>query len=186
MEDGQLVSLVLAGDKEAFRQLIKQNERLVFHMVSRLVDRPEDQEELCQDVFVKVYEKLPGFKFQSKLSTWIGTIAYRISINHMRKTKMEIEPGLEDDELKQRFVDFETPEEIVTRDDRKALVKRLIEKIPPQYRVVLTLFHLEDMSYPEIKEITGFPEGTVKSYLFRARKLLKEQLEHYIVKGEVI
>jgi hypothetical protein len=78
IDDRTLVSQILSGDKQAFRALIKQNERLVGHMVGRLIDQHEDREELCQDVFMKVYEKLGGnLLFQSKLSTWIATIAYR-------------------------------------------------------------------------------------------------------------
>ena len=67
-EDRVLVSRIVEGDKQAFRLLIKQNERLVAHMVGRLVDREEDREELCQDVFLRVYEKIGEFNFQSKLN----------------------------------------------------------------------------------------------------------------------
>ena len=75
MDDKALVSAIIGGDLQAFKRLIKQHERLVAHMVSRLIDRKEDRDELCQDVFLKVYEKISEFNFQSKLSTWIGTIA---------------------------------------------------------------------------------------------------------------
>jgi len=90
MDEQALVSRVISGDKQAFRLLIKQHERLVAHMVGRLVDRDEDREELCQDVFLKVYEKISEFNFQSKLSTWIATIAYRMGINHLRKKKIAL------------------------------------------------------------------------------------------------
>ena len=83
-DDQALVSRIIDGDKQAFRLLIKQNERLVAHMVGRLIDRNEDREELCQDVFLRVYEKISEFNFQSKLSTWIATIAYRMGVNHLR------------------------------------------------------------------------------------------------------
>src|SRR4051812_28786223 len=84
-DDKALVSRVLSGDMTAFRALIKKHERLVSHMVGRLVKQEEDREELCQDVFMKVYDKLGEFAFQSQLSTWIATIAYRHGINHLRK-----------------------------------------------------------------------------------------------------
>jgi RNA polymerase sigma-70 factor (ECF subfamily) len=69
-----------------------------------------------------------------------------------------------------------TPENLFERKDLHTFIHQQIEKLPPQYRVVLTLYHLEGMNYAEIEEITGMPEGTVKNYLFRARKLLKDQL----------
>ena len=77
IEDRALVSKVLNGDMNAFRLLIRQHERLVAHMVSKVVKSAEEREEVCQDVFLRVYEKLNEFNFQSRLSTWIATIAYR-------------------------------------------------------------------------------------------------------------
>src|ERR1051325_7745578 len=111
VDDRVLVSRVLAGDVQAFRALIKKHERLVAHMVGRLVKREEDREEICQDVFMKVYEKLGEFQFQSQLSTWVGTIAYRHAINYLRKKKIitsefpeneslaAVEPVFEDEDL---------------------------------------------------------------------------------------
>ena len=62
----------------------------------------------------------------------------------------------------------------------ESLVMKMIDNLPAQYRVVLTLYHLEDMNYKEIGEATGMPEGTVKNYLFRARQLLKEKVKIYM------
>jgi RNA polymerase sigma-70 factor (ECF subfamily) len=62
----------------------------------------------------------------------------------------------------------------------------LADKLPPHYKLVLTLYHIEGMSYPEIGEVTGMPEGTVKSYLFRARNLLKEKVIKYLGKEELL
>ncbi len=72
-DDRTLVSGILNGDEQAYKLLIRQHERLVAHMVGRLVKRQEDLEELCQDVFLKVIDKIGEFSFQSRLSTWIGT-----------------------------------------------------------------------------------------------------------------
>ena len=74
MDDHALVSRVLEGDKDAFRDLIRINKRLVEHLVGRMVANKEDSEEICMDVFLKVHEKIGDFNFQSKLSTWIGKI----------------------------------------------------------------------------------------------------------------
>lgn len=172
VDDRALVSQVLAGDMQAFRALIKKHERIVAHMVGRLVKRDEDREEICQDVFMKVYEKLGEFAFQSQLSTWIATIAYRHAINYLRKRKIE----LTFEEAKM----YEVTTGETEYNDVHAHLLKLIETLPTQYKIVLTLYHLEQKNYAEIGEITGMPEGTVKNYLFRARQLLKEKAKKYL------
>lgn len=184
-EDRVLVSRVLRGEMEAFQSLIKEHERLVFHMVGRIIKNKEDHEEICQDVFLKVYDKLNAFTFQSKLSTWIATIAYRHAINFVRKKRllMEDEP---EDSLIERFRDYETPEEVLMEKDLDIHIRMLIDKLPPQYKMVLTLFHLDGMNYEEISEITSMPAGTVKNYLFRARNILKEKILKLHAKEEIL
>ena len=183
-DDLAFVSRVRSGDKQAFRLLIQQNERLVGHMVGRLVRQQEDREELCQDVFLKVYEKLPEFNFESRLSTWIATIAYRHAINHLRKQKMEYTELPEDERWVERFIVREDPEGILSDKDLEEWVLKLIDQLPLQYKTVLTLYHIDDMSYAEIGTVTEMPEGTVKNYLFRARALLKEKVKEYLGKEE--
>jgi RNA polymerase sigma factor (sigma-70 family) len=179
-DDQSFVSRVKNGDKKAFRLLIKQHERLVAHMVGRLIKRNEDREELCQDVFLKVFEKLSEFNFQSRLSTWIATIAYRQAINHLRKQKMAYAEWPEDETWMERFVERENPETIFTDSDMDSWVLKLIDRLPPQYKTVLTLYHLDGMNYADIGIVTEMPEGTVKSYLFRARQLLKEMVKNHL------
>lgn len=186
VDDRALVAQVLSGDRQAFRVLIKRHERLVSHMIGRLIDRHEDREELCQDVFLKVYEKLGEFTFQSKLSTWIATIAYRHAINHLRKRKIEIRELPDSEYETEQFISHENVAGAMADRQLDEVVTTLIEKLPPQYRAILTLYHVQEMSYPEIVEITGLPEGTVKNYLFRARQLLKEKVKQYFGKEEVI
>lgn len=186
VDDKALVAQVLSGDRQALRVLIKRHERLVSHMIGRLIDRHEDREELCQDVFLKVYEKLGEFTFQSKLSTWIATIAYRHAINHLRKRKIEIRELPDSEYETEQFISHENVAEAMADQQLDEVVTTLIEKLPPQYRAILTLYHVQQMSYPEIVEITGLPEGTVKNYLFRARQLLKEKVKQYFGKEEVI
>jgi RNA polymerase sigma factor (sigma-70 family) len=184
MDDRALVSQVLGGDRTAFRQLIKQHERLVAHMVARLIDDKEDREELCQDVFLRVYEKLGEFNFQSKLSTWVATIAYRLGANHLRKKKIEISDIPEEGSFTAHFISDENPEEILEDKEMNTLVLKLVDQLPAQYKIVLTLYHVDQMNYQEIEDVTGMPEGTVKNYLFRARHLLKEKVKKYLGKEE--
>jgi RNA polymerase sigma-70 factor (ECF subfamily) len=182
MDDKSLAARVAEGNRHAFEVLIRKHERLVAHMVGRIINNSEDLEEICQDVFLKVHEKISEFNFQSKLSTWIATIAYRNAINHARKKKMDIHEITDDESFVNHFISHDNPQETLEDRDMEAAVMKLIEKLPAQYRVVLTLYHLEDMNYAEIGEATGMPEGTVKNYLFRARQLLKEKVETYLAK----
>lgn len=180
----EVVSKVLKGDLKAFDLLVKQYEKLVFHVVNRLVNDKEDKEDICQEVFIKVFKSLAGFAFQSKLSTWIARIAYLTAVNHLKKYKKAGITVYPTDISNFHFTN-ENPEQALTKQDTSTYIHRLIEKMPEQYKTVLTLYHLNEFSYQAIEEITGMPEGTVKSYLFRARKLLKEKLEVYL-KNEII
>ena len=183
-DDRALISGVTGGDEKAVRQLIQQHQRLVAHMIARVVKRQEDLEELCQDVFMTVITKLPGFAFQSKLSTWIATIAYRHAINHLRKQKPVMEDWKDDEVWAERFVETQNPEEILSDKDLDEWTMKLIDQLPVQYKTVVTLYHLEGMTYNEISAVTEMPEGTVKNYLFRARNLLKEKVKQYLPKEE--
>ena len=186
MDDQSLVKSILRGNDQAFDMLIKQYQRLVFHMIQKLTQDELLVEEIAQEVFIKVYEKLPGFQFNSKLSTWIATIAYRETINKLKKgSKMkyqELESASED----RFFKETSNPETQLTSANTSEFIREAIEYLPAHYRNILHLYHFEEMSYPEIVEITGLPEGTVKNYLFRARKLLKERLEKFAKKEALI
>jgi RNA polymerase sigma-70 factor (ECF subfamily) len=137
-----------------------------------LIDDDRDREEVIQDIFIKVHGNLANFQFDAKLSTWIATIAYRHAVNSLRKTKRK---GLEDDI---DDIDYETGAEDMSfeNDDYSKYIQYWISRLPENYRIILTLYHIEGMSYDEIIEVMGMPEGTVKNYLFRARKKLKELL----------
>ncbi len=171
MEDHELVSQVLNGSDAAVKMLIERYQKLVAHMVSRVIDSSMDREEICQDVFVKVYEKLGTFQFESKLSTWIATIAYRVAVNFAKKRKL--------DQVDLENISFKvgTEGDITAERDMSNFIHSLIDQLPVQYKTVLTLFYLEGFSYPEIMEVTGMPEGTVKNYIHRARIKLKKIVE---------
>ncbi len=174
MEDRELVKKVQAGNREAFAVFIERYKRLVAHMVARLIDNQEDREEAIQDIFVRIYQNIGTFNFDSKLSTWVGTIAYRHAINVLKKKKrMPASEEIVESDAMVLEEDFENM-------DRATFINKCIDKLPDHYKVILTLYHLDQMSYPEIVEITGMPEGTVKNYLFRARKKLKDILEPYL------
>ena len=179
MNDAELISQVLKGNTNAFTFLVNRYQKLVVHITGRLIQRQDELEDVCQEVFLKVYQNLGKYRSECKLSTWIATIAYNTSINYLRKFKKG--DTISSDELpfasnisdNNKAIDFE-------RTDLHQYVRIQIDLLPVQYRTVLTLFHLEEFSYQEIEQITGMPEGTVKSYLFRAKALLKEKLKFVV------
>lgn len=178
MEDSELVQQVINGNTNAFRFLVSKHQRLVLHVVGRIVQQQDQVEDVCQDVFIKVFKMLKSFRGESKLSTWIATIAYNTAITHLRKQKRRNELMYHEEPMLLAAEKGTGPNQkmVETEEARKYLLK-LIESLPVHYRTVLTLYHLEEFSYREIVEITGMPEGTIKSYLNRARALLKGKIE---------
>ncbi|RZM22588.1 MAG: sigma-70 family RNA polymerase sigma factor [Pedobacter sp.] len=173
-DERQILQQIKQGKRNAFSALVKQYEKLVFHVVQRIVLRPEDVEDISQEVFIKVYKRLDTFCFDSKLATWIARIAYLTAIDYLRKFPPDTLPF--EQAIDQLYFTHETPEQVLIQTDATRYIQKLIESLPESYRIVLTLYHLDEFSYSEIEHITGMPSGTVKNYLFRARKLLKDKL----------
>jgi RNA polymerase sigma-70 factor (ECF subfamily) len=182
-QERELIEKILGGNKTAFSMLVKKYERLVWVMVSRMVPDEDEIKDICQEAFIKVYLNLDKFNFNSKLSTWIATIAYRQTLNYLKKRRKN--EFSEIHEESQDLVSAENPFLNFHNEDIKRIVHGLINQLPFQYRTVVTLYHLNDFSYKEIEEITQLPEGTVKSYLFRARKLMKDQLSKSFVYSQI-
>lgn len=188
MDENQLIEQILGGNTHAFRFLVKKYERLVFHIAGRMLNQLADLEDVCQDVFIKVYKKLPEFRREAKLSTWIGTIAYREAVDFLRKKGLPYQElqNLNDKNVGS-LIDNNHPEKIQTQAERIAKVRELIADLPSVYRTVLSLYHIEELTYKEIEEITQLPQGTLKSYLHRARQLLKDRLlKHQVLVEEWI
>jgi RNA polymerase sigma factor (sigma-70 family) len=185
MSDAELVQQVLNGNEHAFRFLVATHQRLVLHIVGRIIKQQEDVEDVCQEVFMKVFRKIKNFRGDSKLSTWIATIAYNTGISYIRSKNRKNETEADDLTMFQSRSDNWQGQHAVEREEAKKILGEMIEELPVNYRTVLTLFHLEEFSYKEIEEITGMPEGTVKSYLSRARNLLKEKLEKIIASEKI-
>jgi RNA polymerase sigma factor (sigma-70 family) len=178
MDDPELISQILNGNMNAFTFLVNRYQKLVVHITCRLIQRREELEDVCQDVFLKVYQNLGKYRNECKLSTWIATIAYNTSINHMRKFKKSDNAISDDKAVLDKLADYKSDDyEMV---DLHCYVRGQIELLPAHYRTVLTLYHLEEFSYQEIEQITGMPEGTVKNYLFRAKAQLKEKLKFVV------
>jgi len=187
----EIIADIRAGNIDRFTDIIEKYQQLVARMVSQILKSPTDIEEVCQETFIKVYRKLDSFKGNAKFSTWIAKIAYNTSINFVKKKKLPLyrelikkESPREDTNLsdfEERLLsDLQSPEESLIQKDVENITKTAIEKLPLRYRLILILYHQDGFTYEEIASVTGMPEGTVKNYLFRARKQLKNFLiENY-------
>lgn len=176
-----MVNEVLSGKRTAFIKLIKQYEALVLHIVTPLIGINADREDICQDVFLKVYEKLDTFQFKSKLGTWIGNIAYNTSINFLQKKKNILLSNLVSPENEISFLenadaDFNNPEKIIIEEENIKQLNKAIDTLNEFQKAVLLLFHQDELSLDEISIVMEMPVNTVKSHLFRARNLLKRLL----------
>jgi RNA polymerase sigma factor (sigma-70 family) len=186
--DREIVNTVLKGERNAFAQLMKQNERLVLHIVQQLIPTSEDRRDLYQDIFLKVYKNLSGFAFESKLSTWIAKIAYTSCYKRIAKKRpllweeLSVSRKVDDEEdTIKSIADFtfnkeEEPDELLMSQELTNILELEVAALPTLPRTLLTLFYQEEMSLAEIAMITQLPINTIKSHLFRTRKYLKELL----------
>lgn len=184
-DDQHLVQRVLRGDTEAFRSIIDRTQGLVTQIVFKMISNQEDRRDVAQDIYLKVFNKLGSFQYQSKLSTWVWQIAFNTCANYLKKKKLILfDQTVLNSERHEEMAEFNIDEDVFANDIEKGLIhndlKRIlnveIDKLSPLYKTLITLYHIEETSYSEMAQIVGLPEGTVKSYLFRARKILKEQL----------
>ena len=177
-DERSLVNDILAGNTRAFERLINRYKALVVHLVYRMIVNAEDREDICQEVFMKTYRNLAGFRFESRLSTWIARVTYNTCINHIEKKREvladECLPGVES--LEELPGGAAWPDRVTEERDIARRLQAEIERLPAAYRAIVTLFHMDGMTYEEIGSIMRLPEGTVKSHLFRARKYLKAKL----------
>jgi len=165
-----LVARVLNGETDAFEDIVNRYERTIFNLVYRMTHNYEDARDITQSVFLKAYENLSSYNPSFKFFSWLYRIAINECLNHNNKRKkvdqLDWDPPVREKNPEERAASGELSEQISS-----AL---MLLKMP--YRTVLVLKHFNDFSYREISEILGIPVKTVKSRLFTARRLLRDQL----------
>lgn len=185
--DRELVGRCQRKHPGAFEELVRRYQDRVFNLCFRFLRERETSEEIAQDVFVAVYKHIEGFKGDSKFSTWL----FRVVANHchnkskyLRRRRHKLQDSLdapiegEDGDMKRELPDDpdRSPEELATRRGMNEMIQAAISELDDDHRVIVLLRDVEDMSYEEIGEILGLPEGTVKSRLHRARNELRAKL----------
>jgi len=170
------------GDRKAFADLVDRYKVIVFNLVDRMVFDRAIVEDLAQEVFIRVYQGLTGFRGESRLSTWIYRIAYNVCAAELDRARhrvdfVSIDEGEDEERPRLDLRDAgQDPEAMFSRIDFRWTIQRLLDRLPPRYKAILTLFYLEEMSYEEIGEIMTLPMGTVKTHLHRAKQALRDMI----------
>jgi RNA polymerase sigma-70 factor (ECF subfamily) len=182
-----LIGRLRARDELAFSEAVKLYGDKVFNLVLRLVGNRSEAEDIAQEVFVTVFKSIDTFRGESKFSTWLLRIAANHAKNRIKYLARRASPGAQSVEdpaaadsalggaaLKSHVT---APDAALEAAERGGLLQRAIAALDEDYRLVIVLRDVEELSYDEICEITGLPEGTVKSRIHRARLQLKVLLE---------
>ena len=179
--EAQLAALAAAGDKAAFEILVKNHEKHVYALALRLSRNREDAFDLSQEIFLRAYRTLSGFRGEASFSTWLYRLAYNLCLDYTRKMKKRCEQPLTyyvgEEEYEHEWADFRYhPETEWEKQELRTAIAAAMEKISPEQRAILTLREIQGLAYDEIADILNLPTGTVKSRLARSREALRRIL----------
>lgn len=169
MELAQAIAAAKNGDKQAFYSVYQQFIGRVYAVCWRLLANKQKAEDASQEVFIKVWQQLPGFRGDSSFATWLHSIATRTAIDLWRQEKYLRLTDSSDEQP-------ELSEQSVACSSDDAPLEQAIQRLPTQARAVFVLFALEGYQHQEIAALLGIAEGTSKAQYFRARQLLQEWL----------
>jgi RNA polymerase sigma-70 factor (ECF subfamily) len=181
VSDIEIINKVLAGDSNAFGELVKKYQNYVFTLALRFTRHREDAEEVAQDIFVKAYRSLADFRGNAKFSTWLYTIVYTTSVTFLRKKKMDTS-SIDDENT---FIQLESQDSgfranQVEQKSKMAMLNEAINLLSPEDAQLITLFYKGEQSLEEISVILGAEPNTIKVRLHRARTRLKEKMEKHL------
>ncbi len=173
-----LIEKCKKGDVWAFEKLIFDYQKKVFNICYRYLQNHEDASEFAQEVFIKIYKGISGFKGQSSVSTWIYKITVTTCIDELRRRKNKNTLSIDDVEKKIDILDpHSCPHENYEKKEFKKEIQNAISSLSEEYKSVIILRDLQGLSYEEISTILDIPLGTVKSRIKRARENIKEYLQ---------
>lgn len=176
-DDERIIEACRRGDRRAFNELVRGNQQRVYRVVRRIVQDPDDAMDITQDVFVRAYQGLDGFRGGSKIFTWLYRIAVNLSINHVKSGRVRrfFRFDREDGE----YVDH-TPgiHEGLEREEIRRSVERAIAALPAKQRAVFVLRYYEELPYEDIAGMLGTSVGGLKANYHHAMKKIEEKVRH--------
>ncbi|HZT58283.1 MAG TPA: sigma-70 family RNA polymerase sigma factor [Pyrinomonadaceae bacterium] len=182
--DEQLVERALAGDSDAFGEVVRRWERKIYALNYGILGSVEDARDAAQETFIAAYRNLQGFRGEAKVSSWLHRIAVNQCISRQRRARVRAETGIED-EVKatgERFLstgERESPASATEKRERTEAVRKAVASLPPELREVVVMKEFEDLTFQEIADALQIPLSTVKSRLYTALKQLRMRLERY-------
>ena len=186
LDDRALVARVLEGDRDRFTELVRRYEKRLVNYVFRITHRYEEAHDLAQEIFVKVYLALDRYDPKYQFSTWLFRIAQNSAIDALRKKSISEVPLVRTTEdeptgKEREFADVGvSPYRDLKNKQLASAIEKAVDNLPPDYRELIQLRHFAELSYEEIASMKKLPLGTVKNKLFRARNLLKTELESFV------
>ena len=179
--NNQIIQSCIAGDREAFRELVNQYADFAFSITFRILNEEEEARDLVQESFITVWEKIGTFRVEMNFRNWF----YRIMVNkcfdalRKRNRAPRILTGKQIDTLP-GFSAIEDPDRKMDNKELGSIIRQLTNSLSPAQKVVFTLCDLEGLSHEEIAEITGMFKTSVKSNLNLARKKIREMIKKYL------
>jgi RNA polymerase sigma-70 factor (ECF subfamily) len=173
-----LIEQCLAGDQAAWDLIVRQNWRKVFNVAYKFVGKHDEAEDLTQDIFLKIFKALASFDRRANFQTWIISISRNLCIDHyrsVRKERQTIAREVDTSDLQPASSD-RGPYQAAEHQDLRGLLRQALQKLPLTLRTAVVLRDLQELSYQEIADRLGLPEGTVKSRINRGRIELAHQL----------
>lgn len=174
----QLIRQAQQGDPVAFEALVQTHAQFVYNLALRLLKNSQEAEDLAQETFIRVWQALPRYRADSQFTTWLYRIVTNLCYNRLPTLKGDL-AALNSDEAIELADDRLSAEAQIMADETERLLQQAITNLPATYQLLITLRHLQELSYEEIATVTQMPLGTVKTGLHRARKLLKEALHEH-------
>ena len=177
-EEQIIIRRVLDGDSNAFEKLLLDNQTNVYNLSLKMLGNPEDAMDASQEAFLRAFRSLDSFQGDSRFSVWLYRLTSNVCIDILRKKRRRTEVSLtvvndEDEESELEIPDERfSPDAVLDKAERVRAVREGLQKLPEEYRRILTLREISGMSYEELADTLELELGTVKSKLFRARKKL--------------
>ena len=183
--DAEIVEQARKGDPLAWEKLVVRHTKRIYNLCFRFVGRADQAEDLTQDVFIKVFRHLSSYNSESgQFVTWMMSVGRNLLIDHYRQSKddrVTVSATVEDDDelsiLDTLPANQLSAQAEMEREERAVLLRRALDRLPPQLKEAVILRDLEELSYEEIEEILKVPEGTVKSRINRGRVELAKSLQ---------
>ena len=174
LQDDELIRRVADGELEAFRAFYHRYHPRLIRFVSRLIRRRDLVEETVNDALLAVWQQADRFRGDSRVSTWVLGIAYRVAMKRLRTVARQPEEPLPE---RLRLVEPQGADTELNQRQRNAALRRAVDRLPADQRSVIELTFFEEFSYQEIAAIMECPENTVKTRMFHARRKLRRWLE---------